>query len=111
MLGWGVAVGGCGGRCLNQDLRDLGIFGIRATHWRSGWSGWQEGVSSWGVRCLKQDLQDFVDLQDGGRTGGVDGRVGMGRGRGWLRRALEGVSSWGVRCLNQDLRDFVDFRD
>ena len=25
-----MAVGGCGGRCLNQDLRDLMIFGIRA---------------------------------------------------------------------------------
>ena len=29
MLGWGVAVGSCGVRCLKQDLRDfLGIFGM-----------------------------------------------------------------------------------
>ena len=38
MLGWGVAVGGCGGRCLNQDLRDLMIFGIRAR----GFAGFED---------------------------------------------------------------------
>ena len=46
MLGWGVAVGGCGGRCLNQDLRDLRIFGIRA---RTGGAVCWDGAWLWVV--------------------------------------------------------------
>ena len=37
---------GCGRRCLNQDLRDLGIFGLRA---RSGGVDRQGGTWLWVV--------------------------------------------------------------
>ena len=39
-------VGGCGGRCLKQDLRDfLGIFGMGDAHGIKetiGWKDWQD---------------------------------------------------------------------
>ena len=46
MLGWGVVVWICGGRCLKQDLRDfLGIFGMGDAHGIKetiGWKDWQD---------------------------------------------------------------------
>ena len=102
MLGWGVAVGGCGGRCLNQDLRDLMIFGIRARTGGAcvGICGMGRGCG-WlaGGRCLNQDLRD---LRFSGLGRALEERcVGMGRGCGWLRWALS----------ESGFAGFEDFRD
>ena len=88
MLGWGVAVCGCGGRCLKQDLRDLrdggfvgmggsgGDFAGWGTLWRSSVLGWGVAVGGCGGRCLKQDLRDILGIFGMGDAHGIKETIG-----------------------------------